>query len=231
MSLLKDVFATISPIATRKRPTLRLQLLREFRQGSERKLGANHVLTELFHILCREEGSDELSVAVLRAMLEETRRILQPQHPELFELQRTLVRLYRRIRYMTEAELSGWSLVEASENIYGKNHVNTRLALSECVYIYNDNGRYDNALSIAEDILHRAQLNLGQDYPDYQSIYAMEDVAEVCDNLGRINDAIDWLRKASRAALKVWGDQSSTVHILDKLDVLHDKRYQQALRL
>jgi hypothetical protein len=160
-------------------------------------------------------------------MLDETKKVLPPEHPELFELQRTIIRLYRRNREFSKAEELGWSLIESSESLHDKNHVNSRLALSEYVYILNDQKRYDEALNIAEDVLHRGQLDLGHAFPDERSVYAMEDVAEICDKLGRINDSVDWLRRASRAALSLLGNHTSTVHIWDKLDAMHDKRYRQ----
>lgn len=226
-SFLKDMYATISPVASRVRPALRSELLRLFRRHSVAKLGPDHIFSEICRILCAEEGSDELSITALRAMLDTARRILPCEDPETFELQRTLVRLYRRNREFAQAEELSLSLIESTEGLSGETHVNSRLALTEYVYILNDQGRYEKALNVAEDVLHRAQRGLGPTYPDERSVYAMEDVAEICDKLGRISDSIDWLRTASRAALELLGNHSATIHILDKLEAMHEKRYGQ----
>jgi hypothetical protein len=78
---------------------------------------------------------------------------------------------------------------------------------------------------IALDVLDRGQLDQGHQYPDWHSVYAMEDVAELCEKLGRLDDGIKWLQYARNHGQRIWGDHPSTTHINDKLDAMHEKRY------
>jgi lipopolysaccharide biosynthesis regulator YciM len=168
-------------------------------------------------------GSDELSMTAPKAMLDTSRAAPILNNQEIFEIQYSLVQMYRRRREFSRAEELVKPLIASSETVHSKNHAYPRLAFSQYVYIMNDQNRYVEALGIAEDVLVRAQLQLGNAYPDDSVVYAMEDLAEICDNLEMMNDTIEWLRKASRAALSIWGNQPSTLHILDKLEAMHDK--------
>lgn len=227
-ALLKDIHANASPLATRVFPTLRINLLQAFRKHAVTKLGLDHVFSRICRILCTEEGSDELSMAALQAMLNESREALQPDHPELFNLQRSIIQFYRRNKEFSRAEGLSRSLIESSKNldIFKKNvnNVNVRLALSELVHVFNDQNRYDEALDIAQDVLHRGQLDQGHGFPDKKSVYAMEDVAEIYDKLNRIDDCIYWLQRASVAECI---DHRSMVHILEKLDAMQKKKLRQ----
>ena len=78
------------------------------------------------------------------------------------------------------------------------------------------------------EVIDHAKIELGYAYPDEKAIYAMEDVTEICKRLGRLSNGIYWLRQAFRAGLPLWGHKSSTWHIWEKLEALHEKRYQQA---
>lgn len=226
-ALLKDLFATLSPVATQRCPAIRLQILRAFRETSVAKLGQYHMLSEICRILYHDGGDDHLSMMLLPAMLDETKETLNAKHPEIFELSCTLVSFYRRDKQFEEAEKLARTLVEAQLSFYGRNDPYTRLALSERVYIHNDQGQYEEALSIAEDIMRQAQAYCGNEFPDMRSIYHMEDIAEICDRLGRTNHSINWLWQAYNGARRLWGGCSSTWHISDKLQAMHDKERSQ----
>jgi hypothetical protein len=83
----------------------------------------------------------------------------------------------------------------------------------------------DGALNIVVDVLERGKRDKGGMYPDENSVYAMEDVTELCDKLGRIDDGIHWLYEASMGALSVWSNRHSTVQILEKLEEMYEKKY------
>ena len=224
--LLKDIHTTISPLATRVRPTLRIELLRAFGQYAVNILGPRHKFSEICQILCTEEGSDEVSITTVQVMLDALEQVLPPEHPEIFDFRRAIIRFHRRNEELLKAEWLSLLLIERSESLHGKNHVNVRLAMTEYVYVLKDQNRYDEALNVAEGVLYRGRLDQGLEFPDERSIWAMEDVAEIYDKLGRIDDCIDLLEKAWRAALSKWGDRaSSSVHIHDKLDKMRKKRH------
>jgi hypothetical protein len=235
VALLKNIYATLSPVATSLCPRVRETFLCAFRDSVAKLLPNGHPLTRIFQILCDEGGSDDLSATALKAMLDATRSVLPAEHPDLFDLQRTLVRLQRRKAefvdsMFSEVELLAWSLIESSRRMWGRSYTRSRLAVSEYVYILNAQGRYEESLRLAEGVLEEAQRDVGQEDPDACFIYAMEDVAEIYDKLGRINDCIDMLSAASQDALMVWGNRSSTRHIMDKLREMNQKRHQQSLQ-
>ena len=47
----------------------------------------------------------------------------------------------------------------------------------------------------------------------------MEDMAEICERLGQLDQAIWWLQQAETGALRIWGQEHTTKHIQDKLAV------------
>jgi len=234
VALLKDIYATLSPVATTVNPLVRVMFLHAFRDNVAKKLPSSHMLAIIFRILCDEDGSDDLSATALKAMLDMTRSALPADHPDLFELQRTLVRFQRRKAefvdgMFSEAESLGWSLIESSRRIWGDPHPRSRLAVSEFVYILNAQGRYEESLRLALGVLLDARRDIGQKDPDACYIYAMEDVAEIYDKLGRIDDCIDMLSNAMEGALTVWRNHGSTRYIMDKLREAN-KRHRQSLQ-
>jgi tetratricopeptide (TPR) repeat protein len=222
-TLLKDIFATISPVNTRICPALRVELLRLFTRTACEKLGPQHPISSICYRLWMDDGCGEMSMMALQLMLEDSEKALTTGDVELFDLKRTLIRLCRRNRDFLKAETLSMSLINAAEDQYGKNEVNTRLAMSELVYVLNDQSKYEEAAGICQDVLYRGQQDLGHAFPDERSVYAMEDMAEACENLGRHEDSIFWLRKALNSALEMWSGKASTVHIFDKLEAMYSK--------
>lgn len=223
-ALLKHIYSTISPINTRICPAIRIEQLRLFARSAYERLGPNHPFPTICYRLWMDEGSDEMSTTALYLMLEDCEKVLPTGDVELFELKRTIVRFLRRTRDFSKAETLSLSLIEGTEMQHGKNDVKTRLAISELVYILNDQSRYEEALAIARDVVYRGQQDQGHAFPDEQSVYAMEDVAEVCEKLGRTGHSIFWLRKALRGALNMWSNKPATIHIFDKLETLCGKK-------
>lgn len=230
LTLLKDMYGTLSPKATYIRSSVRFDIFRSFKNCAESKLGSNHIFTKICYNLYKHDGDDELSLAMLQVMLDETKRILPEHHPEVFELQRTLIRLFRRNEEFQKAEDLFWTSVKITQDIHGPNHLNSRLAWTEYLYIRQSQGRYEEALNVALEILQRGQANKVEQNPNIRSVYAMEDIAALCEKLGRVNDAILWLRRALSDAISIQSDSRSASHIFSKLQVLEDKRYQEAIQ-
>ena len=95
--------------------------------------------------------------------------------------------------------------------------------MTELVYVLNDQNQYEESEGVAERIINRSRKDHGGTFPSARNVYAMEDMAEICDRLGRLEESIFWLRKALRDALKIWTDREGTTHIFDKLEVLYGK--------
>lgn len=217
LAILRDVFATISPVNTRMCPEVRVQLLRYLAVMSKIKFGDAHPLTLICHHLQMDAGCRKISETALRLMLDVSQKNLGQGHLQVFQLKRTLIVLLRRDHELSTSESLSIALVRSSEQAFGQNHVQTRLAMSELVHIYNDQRWYGRAKNICEEVLRRSRLDLGDNYPDSRCVYAMEDMAELCDSQGDTRQSEFWLRKAFSGALKVWGKVPSTTHILDKL--------------
>ena len=227
LTLLKDMYGTLSPTATNIRSSVRFTIFRSFEGCAESKLGFDHIFTKICRILSRYDGDDELSMTLLQVMLDETKRILPEHHLEIFELERTLIRLFRRNQEFQKAEDLFWMSVRTTQDLHGPNHVNSRLAWTEYLYIRQSQGRYEEALDVAFKILERGQANQDEPNPNVRSIYAMEDIAALCEKLGRVNDAIMWLRRALGDAISIQSDSRSASHIFSKLQALEDKRCQE----
>lgn len=233
MAILRDIFATISPVNTRICPEVRVQLLQYLAVMSKIKFGGAHPLTLICHHLQMDAGSRKISETALRLMLDVFQESLGQAHWEVFQLRRTLIVLLRRDRDFSAAETLSIALVHSSEQASGQNYMQTRLAMSELVHIYNDQGDYNRATDICEEVLRRSMLDLGHDYPDSRCVHAMEDMAELCDSQGNTFQSEFWLRKAFSGALKVWGKGPLTTHILDKLScaLLKNEQHQESVLL
>jgi len=226
-ALLKDLFATLSPVATQRCPALRSQILRAFCETSAAKLTRYHMLSEICRILYNDGGDDHLSMMLLPFMLDVAKEILNAEHHEIRELSCTLISFYRRNKQFEDAKKLAQGLIETQIRLHGRNDPFTNQALSELVYVYNDQGQFEQALSIAEEIIQQAKVYCGDAFPDKRSVYHMEDIAEVCDKLGRTSQSINWLWQAYNGARRLWGGCSTTWHISDKLQAMHDKERSQ----
>lgn len=221
--LLQDIFATLAPAAMPGLAYLRQQILKTFAQAAAKHLRPLHPFRRIIALIASDdEGSDDLSMTSLKAMLDAS-AALPVQHPEIFELRRSLIRLCRRMRRFGSAEDLAGRLIQDSVGL------RRRLAVTELVYILKDQNRLDEALDLARSVLQLAEVELGAGYPDAKAIYAMEDVAEICDTMGKLDDSLMWLRLAFQASFTKIGAEQSTWHIYEKLEQLRDKRERLAM--
>lgn len=223
-SLIKDLFATLSPLNMSIYPACRATVLGLFTNSTPDHFRQNHP----FFLIClrlaeNEKLSEESSVIALQLLTKLSNHSLPAGHVELFELKRTLIRLLRRQGNLSDAERLNKALIKTTENDRGKSHVQSRLAMTELVYILNDQRRYVESLGLAERIVKRGEQAQSGGLPDERTVYAMEDAAEICDRLGRIEDSISWLRRALRGALNLWASKEATTHINDKLEILYGR--------
>jgi hypothetical protein len=223
-SFVKDLFSTLSVANTNQIGlSVRKDILTLFKIQSLAIYGDSHNLTIICASLCEQEGSDEVSGKVLKAMLGATRKYLPENHDEVFRLHRDLIRFLRRTTQYAQAKSEATVLISSCERLYDKNHVKSRLAHTEYMHILKDEGSLDEALLLAEDILQRGRLSLNYAFPDDRAVYTMEDIADIYDKLDCIGECINWLNQAYKAALKVWENHSSTEHIMDKLAKANNK--------
>jgi hypothetical protein len=71
-------------------------------------------------LLCKQEGCDELSITMLKVMLIESKIILPPEHPDLFDIQLSMIQFHGHDKKFLKAAELGESLIESSEILFGK---------------------------------------------------------------------------------------------------------------
>ena len=218
LNLLSEIYATLSPTNTQVCPALRVELLQLFARTASGKLGTSHPLAIICDQLQRD-AEPETSVRALQLMINESQTHLSPQTLELYKLKRTLTGLLRRKKEYVSAEALCRSLIKSTSGAFGNDSELTRVAMSEYVHILTDQLYYEKALEVARAVLESALRDLGAIFPDERSIYAMEDMAEICERLGQLDQAIWWLQQAETGALRIWGQEHTTKHIQDKLAV------------
>lgn len=225
MALLRNMFSVMSPKNTSFWPGLRETLMQLFTQSAYETAGPSHPLWQVFQCLWKSAVTDELCKTLLELMIRDCEHTLRPNDPELFQLKWAYTRFLRRSGDYANAAPHCLSLITAARRQFGNNHSNTRRAMSEMVYIYNDQGQYKEAVSIATDVIYLGKQNLGTSYPNGDCIYAMEDIAEVLKNVGGEGErrtSAEWLGKAYTSALKQWGaDSAPTKNIAENLSALN----------
>ena len=223
-SIWKDIFATLSPVNIAVKPALLSSLLRTFTYCAHEKCA--QYPDHPFPLICDRLGDEDLfrevSTAGLQLLHELSNELLPDGHDEIYEVERTLIRLLRRQGRLADSKRLSSSFVERSERLYGRCSVQTRLAMTELVYVLNDQGRYKESKGLAERIVERCRQDIGDEaLPNQRCIYAMEDVAHICEKLGRMKEAISWLRRAQKDPIILWKDKQGTAHINRKLEAAY----------
>jgi len=220
LSLLRELLTTLSVVNTSICPGLRGELLRLAARSAHHPEHSENLL----HTICvrLQEGwvCDEALTTALCVALRTAEDALGPNDDEIFELRRARIQLLRRRGDLVTAESIALDTQRDTEAHFGKDSVKTRLVMSERIYILNYQQRTEEAFDIAEDVICRAQRHDGLGFPSERSIYEMEDLAEVCERLGKGREAVLWLRRALKGALNVWSNKEGTIHINNKLERL-----------
>jgi hypothetical protein len=216
-SLLADLYATISPTNTLVCPQLRTQLLRLFAITARDMLGIKHPLSIICHQL-QIDSEAEIPVRALRLMIDDLEARSPSKGLYLQRLQRTLITLLRRKNDYASATALVLSAISSSSRDLGADSIAARTAITEYVHILTDQKRWEEASPICLAVLESGKRDLRDAFPDERSVWAMEDMAEICGQLGAFDQASGWLKKALHGATKVWGFNHSTKHVAAKLE-------------
>lgn len=216
-SLLADIYATISPTNTTVCPQLRTQLLRLFARIARTRLGIKHPISIICHQL-QMDSEAETPVRALRLMIDDLEAQSCRQELDLQHLKRTLVTLLRRGKDYASAEALALSVITLSSRDFGHDSASARTAITEYVHILTDQRRWEEASPVCQAVLDSGQRGLGDAFPDERSVWAMEDMAEICGQLRLFGQALTWLERAFDGALKVWGPNHSATHISNKVE-------------
>ncbi|KAL2265130.1 hypothetical protein VTJ83DRAFT_6230 [Remersonia thermophila] len=221
---LRNLFATLSPVNTRARPELRNILLRFLTSEAQRALSPNHPITQICQELQKDEGNQEISRRSLQCMLDIFNRRLQRSRAITFKLLDSLATLLRRSgEYRAGLEIAT-ELLHASRPVFGAESDQVRSVENELAHFYMLTGDADMALGHCMSVVTRPPRRPGEApsfYQDGIAAHAMEDLAEIHQRRGDLEQCISWLERAASIALVVWGPKDiATSHLVDKMTSL-----------
>jgi tetratricopeptide (TPR) repeat protein len=224
LTFIREILTTLAIVNARVQPGLRSQMLQVFISllRNLEPTPENVMLTQICSALNEEWITDEHLTMLVCTTLRTAEENLVVEDEEIFELERARIQLLRRRGDLAAAEAKAEMAQEKAERLFDKNSDRTRRLMAERLYIMNEQHMFAKALDLAEEIIDRTRANEGSEFPNSErAIYEIEDLAEAYERLGRVEEAAFWLRKALRAALRVWSNREATLHINDKLEKLH----------
>jgi hypothetical protein len=218
LGTLKDVLATLSPTNATSCLPLRDHLLHYLSGILAMRFGMQHPLVLLCGELRQETSNQEIYETALRFAIEliETAQGTQPSDTLVFR--RELIRLLRRSGDLCR---SGELCVEQEAYCvreFGIDALVTRRTTSDRVHILLAKKELVQAMEICEDLIERSRRHLGKAFPDELAVYALEDLAELCELHESPGRCLFLLHEAYFGAVRLWGaEASSTEYILSKI--------------
>ncbi|KAL2258845.1 hypothetical protein VTK26DRAFT_7678 [Humicola hyalothermophila] len=222
---LRNLFTTLSPANTSARPELRGILLQFLTREARCNLAPNYPITRICEELQRDEDCQEISRRGLQCMLDIFNSRLGRSQLITFKLLDSLATLLRRsgefhagLKIITE-------LLRACTPVFGPDSDQVREVEAELAHFYMLTDDYDLALSHCMSVVTRPRLEGSQENPSFHqdgiSAHAMEDIAEIHQRRGDLEQCITWLERAASIALVVWGPKAvATGHLIDKMTAL-----------
>ncbi|KAA8628593.1 hypothetical protein SMACR_08918 [Sordaria macrospora] len=223
---LRNLFATLSPANVRARPELRTILLQLLASEANHNFSPTHPIARICTELNNDQDCQEISRRALQCMVDMFSRLGQRRFVS-FKLLDSLATLLRRNGEFDAAMAIVTELFKACRQEFGPYSEQTRAVENELAHFYMVVDDCDQALQhcIAvirrpppEGLLNDAKVAFHQ---DGIAAHTMEDVAEIHERRGDLEQAIVWLERAADVALRVWGPQAvATGHVVDKLTSL-----------
>ncbi|KAL2195641.1 hypothetical protein P885DRAFT_39719 [Corynascus similis CBS 632.67] len=234
---LRNVFATLSPANTSARPELRGILLRFLASEAQRSLSANHPITQICKELQQDENCQEISQRSLQCMLDIFNTRLGRSRAITFKLLDSLATLLRRSgEYHAGLEIIT-ELLNSARPAFGPDSDLVRSVENELAHFYMLTDEADLALTHCMSVVTRPPpLNaVPQGEPAFHqdgiAAHAMEDIAEIHQRRGDLEQCIVWLERAASIALTVWGPKAvATGHLIDKMTSLQRQLGKDLLR-
>jgi tetratricopeptide (TPR) repeat protein len=234
---LRNLFATLSPINTSARPELRGILLRFLSSEAQTSLSSNHPITQICKVLQQDEGCQEISQRSLQCMLDIFNTRLGRSRAITFKLLDSLATLLRRSgEYHAGLEIIT-ELLKSSRPVFGPNSDQVRSVENELAHFYMLSGEPDMALSHCMSVITRPPTSAAASqeeptfYQDGIAAHTMEDIAEIHQRRGDLEQCITWLERAASIALVIWGPKSiATSHLIDKMTSLQRQFGKDLLR-
>ncbi len=232
---LRNLFATLSPVNTNARPELRGILLRFLTSQANTSLSSNHPITHICQELQQDEGCPEISQRSLQCMLDIFNRRLGRSRAITFKLLDSLATLLRRSgEYQAGLEIVS-ELLKSARPVFGAESDQARSIENELAHFYMLTDQPDLALGHCMSVITRpprpassasvsppgSQASHATYYEEGIAAHAMEDIAEIHQRRGDMEQSIAWLERAASIALTVWGPKSiATGHLIDKMTTL-----------
>jgi hypothetical protein len=234
---LRNLFATLSPVNTSARPELRGILLRFLTNEAQTSLSSNHPITQICNQLQHDEDCQEISQRSLQCMLDIFNSRLGRSRAITFKLLDSLATLLRRSgEYQAGLEIIT-ELLESSRPVFGESSDQVRSIENELAHFHMLTGNSDLALGHCMSVVTKPPaLALGsQEEPTFHqdgiAAHTMEDIAEIHQRRGDLEQCITWLERAASIALIVWGPKAiATSHLIDKMTSLQRQFGKDLLR-
>ncbi|KAK0614894.1 hypothetical protein B0T17DRAFT_472364, partial [Bombardia bombarda] len=234
---LRNVLSTLSPANTSARPELRTIILQFLAREARKKHSENHPLARIFHELQNDEDCQEISRRALQCMLDVFADRLGRSRAVTFKLLDSLATLLRRNGELDAALEIVVELLKSCRQVFGPDSDQARTVENELAHFYMVLDDCDTALEHCMMVVRRPQaagvLPEGEPvfYQDEIAAHTMEDISEIYQRRGDIEQSITWLERAGQIALKVWGPKSiATGHIIDKMTNLQRQFGKDLLR-
>jgi len=224
---LRNLFATLSPVNTSARPELRGILLQFLASEAQSSLSSNHPITQICRELQQDEDSQEISQRSLQCMLDIFNTRLGRSRAITFKLLDSLATLLRRSgEYHAGLEVIT-ELLNSARPVFGQDSDLVRSVENELAHFYMLTDEPDLALSHCMSVITRPPASTPgpQGAPVFHqdgiAAHTMEDIAEIHQRRGDLEQCIAWLERAASVALVVWGPKAvATGHLIDKMTSL-----------
>lgn len=249
---LRNVFATLSPANTSARPELRRILLQFLACEAQSSLSPTHPITLICQELQRDDDCQEVSRRSLQCMLDlfsSNNRLGAGRSgvgsgAATFKLLDSLATLLRRNGEFPAALEILTELLRSCRQVFGRDSDEARAAENELAHLYMSVGECDLALGHCMSVVTRPPATRGGPtadsegqpasgcyYQDGIAAHTMEDIAEIHQRRGDMEQCIAWLERAASVALAVWGPKAvATGHIIDKMTSLQRRFGRDLLR-
>ena len=184
---------------------------------TEEAFGRDNNLTVICKELQKDEDSRHSTEMALRCMLAS---MYLARSPSKFATEREIVALLRRDKAFDDAAQMANSLYQSSQTGPRPNLDEIRNAAKELAHVYMDIGKHSEARELCMIRLGRAVARdglIGHEYHDKGVLYALEDLAKIEEESGKLERSTVWLGQAADLARDIKGPSIALTHILDKL--------------
>lgn len=218
ITILKELFCTLSHANTGIYPNIRTFILGNLISIFKRLLGPNHPLPRLCWYLHNATPATNVSERALRLALDILGKHLGPDHTNVLDTRRALIRQFRRSGDLDSAEVHCKLQIESTERLPDQSSSAVRKTKSELVHIYMKKKNFSLAEKLCQSIVDSGK---GCRFIDETTIYAMEDLAELRKLMGDKDGCLELLSVAHDGAFGLWGCEASpTICISRKIQAL-----------